>query len=130
MIDFDKEYDKQLCESNNFEYIDTIREKGKVTIAFLCNNHRELGEQHMPKTNMERDIKGCKYCAGKELPEWYVLKKAKEVNPYIDLLEPYKNLTTRMNCFCTKHNCNTRKTMQEILKGQGCYHCGIEKLSE
>ena len=130
MIDFDKEYDKQLCESNNFEYIDTIRENGKITIAFLCNNHRELGEQHMPKTNMERDIKGCKYCAGKELPEWYVLKKAKEVNPYIDLLEPYKNLTTRMNCFCTKHNCNTRKTMQEILKGQGCYHCGIEKLSE
>lgn len=130
MINLDKEYDKQLCESNNFEYIDTIRENGKITIIFICNNHRDLGEQHMLKTNMERDIKGCKYCAGKELPEWYVLKLAEEINPHIKLLDPYKNLTTRMNCFCTKHNCDTRKNMQEILNGQGCYYCGIEKLSE
>lgn len=129
-IEFDKKSDRKLCESKNFEYIDTIRENGKITIVFICNNHRDLGEQHMTKKNMERDINGCKYCAGKELPEWYVIQKAEEINPFIQLLEPYKNLTTRMNCFCTKHNCNTRKNMQEILKGQGCFYCGREKLSK
>lgn len=129
-IDLDKEYDKKLCESKNFEYVDTIRKNGKITIVFICKNHYELGEQHMAKKNMERDIKGCKYCAGKDLPEWYVLRKVNEYNPHIKLLEPYINLTTRMRCFCDKHNYNTSKTMQEILKGQGCYYCGLEKLSE
>ena len=128
--EFDVEYDKLLCESNNFEYVRTTRINGKITIVFICKRHRELGEQYMVKTNMERKIKGCKYCAGKSLPEWYVLKKAAEVNPCIKLLEPYKNLTSRINCFCVKHNCHTSKTMQEILKGQGCYYCGLEKLSE
>ena len=130
IIDLDKEYDKQLCESKNFTYVDTIREKGKITIIFICNEHKELGKQHMTKYNMERSIKGCKYCCGKELPEWYVFKKAKEINPNIILLDSYTNLTSRMKCFCKKHNCETSKSMQEILKGQGCYYCGCEKLSE
>ena len=129
-IEFDIEYDKSLCEANNFEYIKTIRDKGKIVIVFICNNHRELGEQRMTKPNMKREIKGCKYCAGKSLPEWYVLKKAKDVNPFIKLLEPYKNLMTRMDCICLKHNHPTRKTMQEILKGRGCYYCGLEKVSK
>lgn len=129
-IILDKEQDKLLCQSKGFEYIDAIRENGKITIIFICNNHRELGEQRMTRNNMERNTKGCKYCVGKELPEWYVLQEAKEINPYIELLEPYKNLSARMKCFCVKHNCNTSKSMQEILKGHGCYYCGLEKLSE
>lgn len=129
-IKLNKDYDKKLCESKNFKYIDTIRENGKIVIIFICNNHIELGEQHMPKYNMERDIKGCKYCSGKQLPSWYILKKSSELNPNIILLEPYKNLTSRIKCFCTKHNTNTNKTMKHILQGQGCYYCGIEKLSK
>lgn len=84
----------------------------------------------MTKSNMINNKKGCKYCSGKELPEWYVLKKAKEINPDIEILEPYINMTTSMNCYCKKHNYSTRKTMQQIFKGQGCYYCGCEKLSE
>lgn len=129
MIVLDKTADEELCKSKNFEYIDTIRKNGKIVILFICNNHRELGKQEMPKTNMERQIKGCKYCSGKSLPEWYVLQKAKEINPHIQLLEPYINLTSKIKCFCTKHNCLTNKTMQQILKGQGCYYCGLEKLA-
>lgn len=129
-IELDKSYDVELCKEKDFEYIDTIRENGKITIVFICNKHKELGEQHMTRYNMERNIKGCKYCCGKNLPEWYVMKKAKEIAPHIKILEPYKNLTTRMNCYCEKHNHDTRKSMQEIFKGQGCYYCGLEKLSE
>ena len=78
---------------------------------------------------MNRDLKGCKYCSGKQLPEWYVLNKAAEINPNIKLLEPYKKLTVPIKCLCTKHMIETRKTMQDILKGGGCIECGKEKLS-
>lgn len=129
LLPLDKEHDKKLCESKGFQYINTVRKDGVIKIAFICNNHIELGVQYMTKYNMDRELKGCKYCSGKYLPEWYVLKKAKEINPDIELLEPYNNLTTRMKCFCKKHNYPTSKTMQEILKGKGCYYCGCEKLS-
>ena len=129
-IEFNKKSDEHLCNSHDFEYIDTVRENGKISIVFICNKHREFGEQKMTKKNMERNIKGCKYCVGRDLPEWYVLKKANVINPHIKLLEPYKNLTTRMNCYCEIHNCKTRKSMQDILKGKGCYRCGIEKQSQ
>ena len=129
MIHLDKESDKKLCESKNFEYVDTVRENGKIKIVFICNNHRDLGEQKVLKSNMNRN-QGCKYCCGKELPEWYVLQKSHKINPNIKLLEPYKNLTTRIKCLCTKHNLETNKTMQQILKGQGCCLCGSEKLSK
>lgn len=121
---------KKLCESHGFIYCDVIRDKKKIKIQFYCLKHIELGIQEMTPYNMKRDIKGCKYCSGKQLPEWYVMEKASEINPNIKILEPYKNLTTRMNCVCIKHNKNTSKTMQEILRGQGCYECGLEKLSE
>ena len=130
MINFDKTEDKKLCDSKNFTYIDTIRKNGKITISFICNNHKKLGLQYMTKANMERNIKGCKYCSGKDLPEWYVLEEAERINPNIKILEPYTNLTTRMKCICVKHNYPTSKSMQEILKGQGCYYCGCKKLSD
>lgn len=130
IITLDKEQDKMLCKGRGFEYVDTIRKNGKITIVFICNRHRELGKQHMTRKNMEREIKGCKYCFGRDLPKWYISQKIKEINPYIQILEPYTKLSQRVNCFCTKHNYHAHKSIQEILKGQGCYYCGLEKLSE
>lgn len=121
---------QELCKLHDFIFKGVVRKKGYIKIQFICPKHSELEIQEMTPYNMKRDLKGCKYCSGKQLPEWYVLKKANEINPYIKLLEPYKNLTTRMQCICTKHNKKTSKTMQEILKGQGCRECGKEKLSE
>ncbi len=129
MVSLDKMGHKLLAVLRNFTYVDSIRNNGVICIKFICNNHKDLGEQVMSVKNMERDIKGCKFCSSKELPEWYVIKKANEINPYMQLLEPYQNLTHRTKCLCTKHNVVANKTMQEILKGQGCYFCGIEKLS-
>lgn len=128
--DIDIEEDISLCKKNGFEYIKTERKGYNLFIYFICDKHRELGIQKMEQNNMKRTLsKGCKYCAGKDLPVEYVLKKAKEINPYIELKDSYKNLTTRMLCYCTKHNQNTYKTMQQILSGQGCNFCGREKLS-
>lgn len=129
-MELDKNYHKSLTEEKGFEYIDTVREDKKVFIHFICPNHREFGIQRMIISGMQRNSKGCKYCSGKELPEWYIMEKAKSVNPYIKLLEPYVNMTTSMECYCEKHHIKTRKTMQQILKGQGCKECGREKLSQ
>ena len=52
-----------------------------------------------------------------------------EVNPDVELLEPYVNLTTRIKCRCKKHGIISNKTPQEILNGKGCVQCGLEKLS-
>lgn len=124
------EEDKKLCGIKNFTYVSSYKDGYIYYIEFICNNHRELGTQRMRKCNMKRDIKGCQYCSGKNLPEWYVMMKKDEINPNIKILEPYVNMTTPMKCICLKHNCETNKTMQNILSGSGCYYCGIEKLSE
>lgn len=128
--ELDPEYDKQLCESKNFTYIGSRKENHIFVIDFICNNHKDLGIQSMRRNNMKRQIKGCQYCSGKNLPEWYLMKKKDEVNPNIILIDPYKNMTTRMKCLCKKHNFLHNKTMQEILGGKGCYYCGLEKLSK
>lgn len=129
-IKFNRTEDKELCELHNFEYIDTIRENKKIKIVFICNNHRELGVQKMDKHNMKRDKNGCQYCAGRNIPEWYILEKLKKNNPDIFLLEPYKNLTSRITYLCKKHNFKATNTVQKLLRGQGCYYCGIEKQSK
>ena len=129
-VPINEEEDKKLCEKNNFTYISSEKIDHVFYIRFICNNHRDLGEQTMTKANMKRDIKGCQYCSSKNLPEWYVMEKKEEINPTIKILEPYVNLTTPIKYICTKHNYSAKNTMQSILRGQGCYYCGIEKLSQ
>lgn len=125
----DYEFDKKLAESKGFTYVGTRRADGLIYIDFICNKHKDFGVQSMRKGNMKRDIKGCKYCRG-NYPKEYVLQMIKEINPDVELLEPYVNITTRIKCKCKKHGVISTKTPQEILLGRGCYLCGREKLSE
>lgn len=118
-----------LCKKHNFIYVGNRYENKKLYVDFICKKHKELGVQSMEYQNMKRDLKGCKYCAGKQLPEWYVIEKMQEVNPDVELLEPYVNITTRIKCRCKKHGIISNKTPKEILSGRGCVQCGLEKLS-
>ena len=130
-IEIDYESDKKKIESMGLNYITTKRINGKLMILYTCDKHKELGIQTKYRwfvLNKAKD--GCAYCNGLPLPEWYVMKKKEEVNPNIKLLEPYTNMTTSMKCLCLKHNEETYKSMQDILKGEGCKYCGAEKLSE
>ena len=126
----DKRYDKNIVESKGLEYIDTRRENGKIYIDYICPNHRELGVQSMYQWYMLQKAVGCQYCHGHSLPEWYVMKKIVEINPDIELLEPYENMSKRIKCRCKKHDYISTKSVQEILMGRGCKYCGAEKLSE
>lgn len=117
-----------MAESKGFEFNAIYKKNNKVVVDFICKKHVELGVQTMAYNNMRRNIKGCKYCASKSLPEWYIVGKMKEINPNIILLEEYKNLTTSIKYKCIKHNLESQTSMQNILKGSCCVECGKEKL--
>lgn len=119
----------ELCEKHNFEFIDIKREDSVLYIYFICNNHKELGVQKMRKTNMKRNIKGCKYCKG-DLPEWYVKQKIVELYSHIELIGKYVNMSTPVDCHCKKHDVYWKTPPQSILEGHGCIECGKEKLSK
>ena len=117
-----------LCEKHNFKYINAKKEDGKVYIYFICNKHNEFGVQKMPKSNMNRNIKGCKYCKG-DLPEWYVKNKIAKQRPFVKLIGEYKNMSTPIKCKCLIHNVIWNVQPNQLLKGAGCYKCGIKKQS-
>lgn len=129
-IQIDKKNDKEIVESKGLKYIDTRRQNGILIIDYVCSKHEEIGIQTMQRNYMLKHAIGCPYCHGHSLPEWYVMKKIKEINPNIELLEPYENMTKRIKCRCKKHDYISTKSVQDILKGSGCKYCGIEKLSE
>lgn len=130
LIEIDKESDRKIIEEKGLEYVDSYRENGKLYIKYICPKHKEIGVQIMNRNYILKHAVGCKYCHGHTPPEWYVMEKMKEINPDIELLEPYENMSKRIKCRCKKHNYLSTKSMQEILMGRGCKYCGAEKLSE
>lgn len=126
---FDYDEAVELCMRHDFEFVNIKREDSILYIYFICNKHRDLGIQKMRKTNMKRNIKGCKYCKG-DLPEWYVRQKVAELYPHIKLIGDYINMSTPLNCYCEKHDIYWKTTPQSILDGHGCIECGREKLSQ
>lgn len=129
-----EETDRKLCEKNNFEYVSTerinISGKNKICIKFICNRHRNLGIQYMVRSNMKREIKGCKFCSGKKLPTWYVLEKIHQANPNIEIIDKFGKLTDKVTYKCVKHNLISKTSIQELIKGCCCVECGKEKLAE
>lgn len=126
---FDYNEAVDLCKKHDFEFVDIKRENSVLYIYFICNKHVELGVQKMRKTNMKRDIKGCKYCKG-DFPEWYVKQKIEKLYPHMKLIGKYINLSTPIDCYCEKHDVYCKKSPQSILDGQGCIECGKDKLSK
>lgn len=118
-----------LCLRHNFKFVDLKRENSVLYIYFICNKHKEFGIQKMRKTNMKRNIKGCKYCKG-DLPEWYVRQKITDLYPHIKIIGEYTNMSTGINCYCKKHDVYWTTTPQKILNGHECIECGKEKSSK
>jgi hypothetical protein len=125
------EYDGQaLAESKGFEYVGMSRHDKKIWMQFICPKHRQYGIQEMPYNNMKRVIIGCQHCIGRNDDEEEVLREMYNVNPYIELLEPYQGRTKRVKMRCILHNVVSKKTPREVIEGRGCYCCGLEKLSQ
>lgn len=125
------EYDgKSLAESKGFEYVGMSRHDKKVWVQFICPKHRQYGVQEMPYNNMKRVVVGCQHCIGRNDNEQEVLQEMYRSNPYMVLLEPYAGRTKRCLMKCLLHDVECRKTPAEVIAGEGCYFCGIDKLKE
>ena len=125
------EYDgRVLAESKGFEYVGMSKHDKKIWIQFICPKHRQYGVQEMPYNNMKRVVVGCRHCIGRDDDEEEVLREIHKVNPFLELLEPYRGRTKRIQMLCTLHNVVSRKTPYEAIIGKGCVQCGLEKLSQ
>lgn len=125
-IDYDESELIEICKKLDFEYLDYFRESGKVRVRFICNKHKEFGEQDM-EINSFKASSGCRYCARKELPIWYIEKELMEKNPNMEILDPFTKLTDKVRCRCKVHNILCNKQVNIIIKGEGCYKCGVIK---
>ena len=128
--------DEDLCravaEQNGFVYIGCGKQEnsGRTIVKFICPSHEMLGVQTAILANMQRGMKGCKYCSGKQLPVWYIEYRMHEVYPEIEILSPISKLTDYIDVRCTVHDYKYKSTPQNIIIGHKCKYCGLEKLSE
>ena len=127
-IELNRDEARQLCIEHDFDFVDILRENSVIYIKFVCNKHIEMGVQKMRKSNMKRGIKGCQYCRG-VLPAEMAISKIKEKYPYYDIQSEFINLTSRVKCYCKRHDNTWETKPQSLLNGTGCYYCGLEKLS-
>jgi rubrerythrin len=88
--------DKQKCKELGFTYIDTHREPNKdgdlrIYVYYICNEHSDKGIQ-----STERDafykLKGCRYCASKDLTIEDFNKKLHRTISTISLVEKAENI--------------------------------------
>lgn len=118
------------CEELGFEFIQMIHENDLYYVEFICKKHRNKGIQKMRVGNIRRDIKGCKYCAGKDSDIDELLVKLHKISPH---LQPTKKIVGKKQStkfYCNKHDKYVNGSLDFFLKGGGCYFCGLEKLSE
>ena len=63
MIYLDEKYYKKLCDERDFTYLGAERINGYICVKFICNKHKEFGEQYQRIGNLKRR-KFCQYCGG------------------------------------------------------------------
>lgn len=131
MIELPLDEHKQLCDSKGFIYVQSYRKDGRIMIDYICPNHKDFGVQSTRYTNLKKyKQKGCPYCNHQNLPQWYVEKLINENNPGFEMIDPYKNMSTRMNYKCIKHDYIFKTSAKDILDGKGCKYCRLDKLSK
>ena len=124
---------KELCCERDFEFVKIAREQmggvNKICVYFVCNKHKDKGVQIVPINNFRRNKK-CQYCVHKNLSKKDIEKLVNDKMPQIKILTDYTILNDDIEYCCTKHNYYGHTTPANLIKGRGCYYCGLEKLSK
>lgn len=77
--------------------------------------------------NMDRELKGCQYCSGKNLPSWYIVKQIEQINPDVELLEIPTKINQHIRCKCKVHGIVWTPRAGDLILGKSCRECGREK---
>lgn len=125
------EEDAQLCEIKGFKYIKTEKLDDGYYIFFICNKHEEFGVQKMKRGNMNREcVQGCQYCAGKNLPQWYIQREIETKFPMFRVKSDYMGMNKPLECHCLKHNRDFIHDAKQIFYyGSGCKECRNERIT-
>ena len=132
-IPIDDELYRSMCERKDLQYIRAYQKNGRIWIEYICPHHSEFGVQKARTENIKKSLhsKGCPYCYHKKLPEWYVKDTIESKNPNIIMISPYKNMNTKAEFYCKKHDYSwLTKPKYLFTRGHGCYYCGLEKRSQ
>lgn len=127
---------KDYCDKHNIIYVDTYRKKitesrSKIYIKFICKEHPEKGVQEIQRYDLYKaSLSPCRFCSHKNLTHEDVKEMLLQFSDNFEFLsDDYNIINDRIVCRCKRHNIITEKVIGDILKGQGCVKCGIEKLS-
>ena len=116
-----EEYKQRVYEINpNIELLSPFLGSTK-DIKYRCKIDGYIG------TTTARELyrQGCPRCSGKErkTPARFVEELA-AVNPNIQLLSDYKNVSTRVKCKCKIDGYEWEAFPGHLLQGHGCHKCG------
>jgi len=105
--------------------------KRKDRVKCLCI---ECGNEWNPTADKLLEGRGCPVCAIKKRPQCnphsndeFVKKFNKVGNKNVELLEKYKNSSTKIRCRCKICNNEWCVIPSSLLNGHGCPNCGIER---
>ena len=113
------------------EYPTSIHKKFKAK----CSNSGDIFYPCL--YNLVKNNSCCKQCGIKKVAKASVEKSKKNFinklhlkSPHIKVLDEYVTKTTKLKCYCKKHNKYFYKAPQELLLNYGCDECHKEAMSK
>lgn len=118
---------REMCEENDLTFIKIITElrsgKKRRIIYFICNKHREMGEQNLAVEKFVSNKRKCSYCNHSKLKETFVDEMA-QIHPNIKILSKYKDWNTSIKCECLIDGNIWETSVASLFQGSGCPVCG------
>lgn len=130
---YDEDKLKELCKSQNVEYIGVesriVKNKNVRYIQFICNKHSDFGVQEDTVYNFKRYKHVCKYCNGGKLKEVFK-DRVFDANPDIEVISDYNKWFDKVKCHCKICGYEWDARPSVILYGGGCPKCGRKKANK
>lgn len=123
------------CKRLGLMYVETYRKyyddgKSKVMVRYICNKHKDKGIQEVKRYDLYKANYSCKYCYPTSYTHDEIKEKISMFEDHFEFLsDDYTKVYDRILCRCKKHNIVKSVLIKDILNGQGCYECGLEKLA-
>ena len=127
--------DIEHCNRLDLTYVDTYRKhyengRSKIMVKYICNKHRDKGVQEVKRYDLYKAQYSCKYCYPTSYTHEEIKEKLSAFESHFEFISnDYERVYDRVLCRCKKHGIVRSTIIKDILRGQGCVECGLEKLS-
>jgi very-short-patch-repair endonuclease len=126
--------DSVKTHGNYYDYSKVNYQKSNIKVEIICPKHGPFFQR--PNTHLNGS--GCNSCgyeivSKKNKKSWSdFLTEVRRVHgrKYVYQKSSYKNGTNKIKVFCKTHKNYFEIRPSFLLRGQGCYYCGIEKIQK